>query len=63
MNDKAVIHVYGRTTDGAQICVQNSLFEPYFLVLPKKDSEPIEVIQELATTRVTQEGQELVGKA
>ena len=58
MNDRAVIHVYGRTPDGAQVCVKDELFEPYFLVLPKKGSEAIEVSQELAGMHITQEDKE-----
>ncbi len=41
---KAVINLFGRTTDGKQVCVQDSNFEPYFLVVQKKSS--IEKIRE-----------------
>ncbi|HHI04149.1 MAG TPA: hypothetical protein ENL45_01235, partial [Candidatus Woesearchaeota archaeon] len=35
---KAVINLFGRTTDGKQICIQDDSFEPYFLVVPKKSN-------------------------
>ncbi|HII72806.1 TPA: DNA polymerase [Candidatus Woesearchaeota archaeon] len=36
IRDKAVVHIYGRTTDGQQICIVDEDFEPYFYVVPKK---------------------------
>lgn len=33
INDKAVIHLYGRTMDGKQVCVLDESFEPYFWVI------------------------------
>jgi len=33
--NKAVIYLYGRTTDNKQICVVDESFEPYFYVIPK----------------------------
>ena len=30
-----VIYIFGRTSDGKQICVADSTFEPYFYVIPK----------------------------
>jgi len=36
---KAIIYLYGRATDGEQICVTDAHFEPYFYVLPKKGKE------------------------
>ncbi|MFH1642357.1 MAG: DNA-directed DNA polymerase [Nanoarchaeota archaeon] len=35
--DKAVINIFGRTSDGRQVLVQDN-FEPYFYVVPKNDS-------------------------
>ena len=35
---KAVINLFGRTTDGKQVCIQDNNFEPYFLVVPKKSN-------------------------
>ncbi|MBI4145600.1 hypothetical protein HY493_05355 [Candidatus Woesearchaeota archaeon] len=37
LNKKAVIHLYGRTPDGKQVCVHDARFEPYFYVWPKDD--------------------------
>ena len=34
---KAVIHLFGRTLDGKQICVIDKKSQPYFVVLPKGD--------------------------
>ncbi len=34
---KPVIWMFGRTSDGKQICVTDDTFRPYFYVLPKKD--------------------------
>lgn len=34
---KAVLHLYGRTSDGKQIAVHDEDFEPYFYVSPKND--------------------------
>ncbi len=35
VDGKAVISLYGRATDGRQICIVDSNFEPYFYVVPK----------------------------
>src|SRR3989338_11651172 len=32
---KAVINIFGRTTEGKQICILDNNFEPYFYVIPK----------------------------
>ena len=45
---KAVIHLYGRTSDGRQISVLDSNFEPYFYFIPKDGiniSEKLEKIR------------------
>ncbi len=34
--NKAVVYLFGRTTDNKQICVVDENFEPYFYVIPKK---------------------------
>jgi len=39
IDEKAVIHLFGVTSDGKQICVLDSNFEPYFWVIPKKEKE------------------------
>ena len=52
---KAVINLFGRTTDGKQVCVQDNNFEPYFLVIQKKSN--IEKIREkIEKTRVEKNG-------
>ncbi|MDA1197167.1 MAG: DNA-directed DNA polymerase [Nanoarchaeota archaeon] len=37
LNNKAVIHLYARSTDNKLICIQDPTFEPYFYVIPKSD--------------------------
>jgi DNA polymerase elongation subunit (family B) len=37
LNNKAVIHLYARTTDNKLICIQDPKFQPYFYVISKKD--------------------------
>ncbi len=32
---KAVINIFGRTTEGKQICILDNNFEPYFYIIPK----------------------------
>ena len=52
---KAVINLFGRTTDGKQVCIQDNNFEPYFLVVPKKSN--IEKTREkIEKTRVEKNG-------
>ncbi|MFH1409728.1 MAG: DNA-directed DNA polymerase [Nanoarchaeota archaeon] len=41
IHDKAVIHAYGRTSDGRQICVIDESYPPYFLALPDGDPESL----------------------
>jgi DNA polymerase elongation subunit (family B) len=38
VGEKPVIQLYGRTTDGKQICVVDEGFEPYFWVINEKDA-------------------------
>jgi len=46
---KAVINLFGRTTDGKQVCVQDDSFEPYFWVVSKKEkiNEVVEKIEKI----------------
>lgn len=37
IDDKPVILLFGRTTDGTQICVMDESFVPYFYVIPKNE--------------------------
>ncbi|GAG24471.1 unnamed protein product, partial [marine sediment metagenome] len=51
VNEKAVIHLYGRTVDGKQICVTDENFEPYFYVIPKKTQSVIEKLEKVRVER------------
>lgn len=37
-NDKAVIHIYGKTIDNKRICVTDPKFQPYFVIEPRGDT-------------------------
>lgn len=52
VRDRAVIYMYGRTTDDKQICVTDSNFEPYFYVLPKKNADVAGFIDKISRLRV-----------
>ncbi len=39
LNGKAVVHLYGRTRNEEQICVQDENFRPYFYIELKEDSD------------------------
>ncbi|MDO8741020.1 MAG: DNA-directed DNA polymerase [Candidatus Woesearchaeota archaeon] len=69
VNEKPVIYIFGRTIEGASICVKDSNFEPYFLIIAKrgtnKDSlrkklEQIEIEGEERKYRITKT--ELINK-
>lgn len=51
INNKAVIHLYGRTVDGKQICVTDDNFEPYFYVIAKKTHSVLEKLKKLKVSR------------
>jgi len=36
---KPVIYMFGRTTDGKQVCVIDDTFKPYFYIIPKKGED------------------------
>ena len=40
-NDKAVIHIYGKTADNKRICVTDPAFQPYFYIEPKANAEQL----------------------
>jgi len=42
---KAVIRMFGRTTDGKQICVEDPSFEPYFTVTGTPDLKELEALK------------------
>jgi DNA polymerase elongation subunit (family B) len=45
-NGKAVVQVYGRTTEGKQICVLDENFEPYFYVVGEVDKAVLEALKQ-----------------
>ncbi|MEA2037174.1 MAG: DNA-directed DNA polymerase [Nanoarchaeota archaeon] len=47
INNKAVIYLFGKTTDKKQICVIDENFEPYFYVIPKKGKEIEEKLRKI----------------
>lgn len=47
VDGKAVINLYGRTTDGIQICILDSNFEPYFYAIPKDNANIKEKIEKI----------------
>jgi DNA polymerase elongation subunit (family B) len=49
---KAVVHIYGRTRDGKQICVVDEAFDPYFYVVPGKGVSLSTLKDELAGVKV-----------
>ncbi|MBI2650775.1 hypothetical protein HYX04_05715, partial [Candidatus Woesearchaeota archaeon] len=49
VDGKAVINLYGRTSDGRQILILDSSFEPYFYVIPK---DGIDISEKLEKIRV-----------
>ncbi len=50
-NNKAVIYLFGRTSDGKQICVVDENFEPYFYVIPKKGKNAEEKLGKIRVER------------
>jgi len=49
IDDKPVIHLFGKTSDNKQICVLYGDFEPYFYVIPKTNSD---IIKKLKTSKI-----------
>jgi len=39
IDETPVIHLFGTTIDGKQICVLDSSFQPYLWVIPKKGKD------------------------
>ncbi len=52
--NKAAIHLFGRTAEGKQICAIDENFEPYFYVIPKKGKN---VQEKLEKIKIEREGQ------
>jgi len=51
IDEKPVIHLFGKTSDNKQICVLYDSFEPYFYVIPKKG---FDISKELKSFKTTQ---------
>ena len=49
-NDKAIIHIYGKTSDNRKICVTDPNFQPYFYIKPKGDT--IQLTKDLLKCKV-----------
>ncbi len=45
-NGKPIVQLYGRTTDGRQICVLDEQFEPYFYVVGTPDIAQLEALRQ-----------------
>jgi len=51
IDEKPVIHLFGKTVDDKQVCVLYDDFEPYFYVIPKKGSDISNELKSFKTTR------------
>jgi len=51
IDNKPVIHLFGKTTDNKQICVLYDDFEPYFYVIPKKGFDITEQLKNFKIQR------------
>ena len=47
VDGKAVINLYGRVSDGRQICILDDRFEPYFYVVPKDSANISEKLEKI----------------
>ncbi|MCH7902776.1 ribonuclease H-like domain-containing protein, partial [archaeon] len=54
IDNKPVIHLFGKTQDNKQICVLYDSFQPYFYVIPKKG---FDISEELKNFKITQNNQ------
>ena len=50
-NNKAVVYLFGRTTDNKQVCVMDKNFEPYFYVIPHKGKDVEEKLNKIKVER------------
>lgn len=57
--DRTVVQLYGKTTNGKQICVQDSTFKPYFYVLAEKTS-PEEIVAKLNNLNLEKSGRKIL---
>lgn len=44
---KPTVYIYGKDTDGKQICVLDENFEPYFYVIPNKNANTHEIVDKI----------------
>lgn len=51
IDGKVVIHLFGRTEDGKQICILDENFQPYFYIIPKKGVNLKEKIEKLSVEK------------
>ncbi len=51
IDERPVIHLFGKTADNKQICVLYDDFEPYFYVIPKKGLDITEQLKNFKITR------------
>jgi len=54
IDEKPVIHLFGKTTDNKQICVLYDNFQPYFYVIPKKGTDITEQLKNFKIQRNNQ---------
>ena len=47
VDNKAIIHLFGKTTTGTQICIIDDTFQPYFIVVPKDVSKVKEKLEKI----------------
>lgn len=56
IDNKPVIHLFGKTIDNKQICILYENFEPYFYIIPKKG---FDINEKLKNFRIIRDGQEI----
>ena len=54
IDDKPVIHLFGKTIDNKQVCILYDSFEPYFYVIPKKGFDIEDQLKNFKITRNNQ---------
>lgn len=51
IDNKPIIHLYGRIENGPQVCVLDDSFEPYFYAVAKEGAEMREELEKLSVTQ------------
>ncbi|MDP7244514.1 MAG: DNA-directed DNA polymerase [Flavobacteriales bacterium] len=54
IDEKPIIHLFGKTSDNKQICVLYDSFDPYFYVIPKQGSDIAEQLKNFKIERNNQ---------